>query len=175
MRDALLLKVPSPDVDHVAEVADPPILPDSEIVFPEHTACEGPALAVATSSMVITTLSLAGRHGPGGSLVVKVSVTVLAVISFGPGVYIAFASVLSLNVPSPEVDHVALVAALPKVPASVAVPSEQMVWAGPASTATEAFIVMTMLSLTDTHGPVGSFVVSVSVTVPAVTSPDPGV
>src|SRR5687768_4758307 len=121
------LNVPSPEVVQEAEPADPEIVPASATVLPTQIVWAAPASTTAAASMSMTTLSLAGRHGPAGSLVVKVSVAVPLVISVGPGVYTAFEAVLSLKVPSPEVDHVALVAAMPKVPERVAVPLEQIV------------------------------------------------
>ena len=68
---------------HVELVALPPIAPLNVIVPPAHTVCAEPALAVAAGFTVITTVDVAGVHGPpapSGSFVVKVSVTVPVVI-----------------------------------------------------------------------------------------------
>src|SRR5690606_22073062 len=86
------------------------------------------------ASMVIVTLSFIAGQGPSGSFVVSVSTTEPAAMSFGPGVQIALSSAGLLNEPSPAVDQVALVAAPPMVPASVAVVPAQIVIGTPAST-----------------------------------------
>jgi hypothetical protein len=69
-------------------------------------------------------LSVATAHGP---VVVKVSVTVPAVLSAALGVYVAFnVFALGANVPVPPL-HVPPVAEPPTLPAKVTVLPEQMV------------------------------------------------
>ena len=123
----VLSNVPSPDVVHIDDVADPPLTPLRETVLPEQIVWAGPASIVGAAWMVIITLSLAGRQGPAGSLVVKVNVTLVFAMSVGPGVYSAVGEVASLKDPSPDVVHVALDAPLPKDPANIAFVSEQSV------------------------------------------------
>src|SRR5690606_40367369 len=150
--------------------------PANATVPSEHIVRFVPASTVGAGSMVITTSSVAGRQGPAGSLVVSVSVTVPAAMSPGPGVYTALSRLALLNVPSPsKVDHVALVALPPIVPASVAVVPAHIDNGAPASTVGAGLMVITTSSLTASHTPAGSSVVSVSVTVPAAMYPGPGV
>ena len=106
--------------------------------------------------IVITTLSFTGAHGPP---VVMMSVTVPAMLSFGPGVYTALKSEGSLNDPSPPLLHVIPVVAVDD-PASVAVAPLQIVCGVPASTVAFAKTVMVTSSLTGPQTPVGSSVVS---------------
>ena len=166
--------VPVPP-DHVAVVAEPPIVPASVTVLLPHIVCAGPASTVAAGLIVITTLSDAAGHAPAGSLVVSVSVTVPAATSAADGVYTAF-SVLAFgaNVPLPPL-HVTVIAAPPIVPANVTVLPAHIVCAGPASTVATGSSVITTLSETAGHGPAGSFVVKVNVTEPAVISAALGV
>src|SRR5690606_15229653 len=150
--------------------------PANATVPSEHIVRFVPASTVGAGSMVITTSSVAGRQGPAGSWVVSVSVTVPAAMSPGPGVYTAFGRLAFLNVPSPRKgDRVALVALPPIVPASVAVVRAHIDNGAPASTVGAGLMVITTSSLTASHTPAGSSVVSVSVTVPAAMSPGPGV
>ena len=66
---------------HVELVALPPIVPAKVMVPPEHTVCGNPAFAVAAGFTVITTVDVTAGHGPTGSSVVKVNVTVpLAIV-----------------------------------------------------------------------------------------------
>ena len=74
---------------------------------------------VAAGLIVIVTWSLTGPHGPAGSFVVSVRVTVPAVISAALGVYTALRVVMpGANVPLPPL-HVPEVAAPPTTPANV--------------------------------------------------------
>ena len=75
MREFTLEKFPLGAL-HVEVVALPPMLPAKVIVPPAHTLCGFPAFAVAAAFTVITTVEVATGHGPDGSSVVKVSVTV---------------------------------------------------------------------------------------------------
>ena len=108
---------------HVEVVALPPILPAKVIVPPAHTLCAVPALAVAAGETLIVLVALTAGHGPVGSFVVNVKVTVP--VKFAAGVYVtvcglAVCAVL-LNVPPPDViDHAPVVAPPPTVaPANV--------------------------------------------------------
>ncbi len=67
-------------------------------------------------------------------LVVRVSVTVPAVISAALGVYVVERLVGLAKVPDPEVVHVTEVAEPPLVPFTEAVVFEHIVWSGPALT-----------------------------------------
>jgi hypothetical protein len=88
---------------------------------------------------------------------------------------VAFKVVLSgVKVPAPV--QVALLAAPPKEPARVVTGLlAQTVWLGPALTVAAGLMVMVMEELTAGHGPAGSSVVSVTVALPAETSPAVGV
>lgn len=116
---AALLNVPEPEVDHVEETALPPITPAKVYVPPEQIVALLPAAAVAAGLMVITIVLVTNGHGPAGSLVVNVKVTVPAAMSAPEGVYTAVADVAKLNVPVPEVDHNNVVALPPIEPANV--------------------------------------------------------
>ena len=78
--------VPSPDFVHVLLVALPPLVPKRVYVLPEHIVASAPALAVAAAFIVSIIASVAAGHGPAGSSVVIVKVTVPIVISVAPGV-----------------------------------------------------------------------------------------
>ena len=72
---------------HEPDEAAPPSKPWSWTCGLEaHTVTSAPAFTVAARSIVIRIASLTALHGPAGSLVVKVSVTPPAVISFALGV-----------------------------------------------------------------------------------------
>src|SRR5690606_12668126 len=86
LRRFSLLNVPSPELDQTADVAEPPITPDSVTLSPEQMVTGAPASTVAKGLMVKTTLSDTDGHAPAGSLVVSVSVTVPAAISPALGV-----------------------------------------------------------------------------------------
>jgi hypothetical protein len=120
--------------------------------------------------------SLTAPHGPAGSFVVSVSVTLPAAISAADGVYVAFkVEALGLNVPAPPL-HAALEAAPPTTPAScTAGDVEHTTWSRPAFTVAAGWIVILIWSLTWPHGPPVAFVVSVSVTEPAAISAALGV
>jgi hypothetical protein len=144
------------------------------VLFEQITA-SAPALAVAGGDIVRTIWSVTEGQGPAGSFVVNVIVTDPAVISAADGVYTAVSDVALLNVPVPEVVHVELVAPPPIEPAIVNVVPEQMVASIPAFAVAGLLIVNTIASETAGHGPVGSLVVNVRVTDPAVTSAADGV
>jgi len=135
-------------------------------VPPAHTGCGGPAFAVATGLIVIVIVDIAAGHGPEGSLVVKVSVTVPAVISAALGVYVAFKKLaFGEKLPPPPL-HDPLVALPPTIPFKLTVPPAQIVWVLPAlAVATWSTVIITV-EVTAGQGPAGSLVVSVSVTVP---------
>src|SRR5206468_8368302 len=106
-----------------------------------------------------------------GSLVVSVSVTLAAAISAAVGVYFAFnAEAPGLNAPAPPV-HVPLEAPPPRTPASCTCGLlAHTRWSAPAFTMAAGLMVIVIASLTAGHGPAGSLVASVSVTVPAAIS-----
>ena len=114
---ALLLKLPSPEVVQVEDVAPPPrVALDKVYVLPEHITSFAPALTVAVWLMIRVMDEMAAGQGPAGSSVVIVSVTVPLLISVGPGVYTAvFTRELSLKLPSPPVVQVDEVALPPRV------------------------------------------------------------
>ena len=66
----LLLNVPEPLVDQVAEDAPPPNEPDMVAVAPAQIVWLIPALTVAIALIVSTIDALTASHGPAGSLVV---------------------------------------------------------------------------------------------------------
>jgi hypothetical protein len=79
------------------------------------------------------------------------------------------------KVPVPLVDHVELVAVPLRVPVNDTPEPAQIVWLMPALTVAGGLIVITIVSLTALHGPTGSSVVSVNVTVPVLISAALGV
>lgn len=115
-------KVPVPPL-HVAEVADPPMVPFRVAALPAQIDWSGPAFTVAGGLMEMMTLSVTAAHGP---VVVKIKVTVPAVTSAALGVYTAFKVVLlGAKVPEPP-DQVPDVAEPPMTPFKVAVPPEHI-------------------------------------------------
>ena len=60
----------------IADVALPPIVPASTIAPDVQIPLSGPASTIAAGLTVITTVEVTGGHGPAGSLVVSVIVTV---------------------------------------------------------------------------------------------------
>jgi hypothetical protein len=66
----LLLNVPEPEVDQVAEVAPPPNEPFMLMVVLEQAAKLAPALTVAAWLMLSTKEPVAAVQGPAGSFVV---------------------------------------------------------------------------------------------------------
>ena len=122
-----LLNVPLPAVLQDALVADPAKDPESVAIEPAQTARSLPALLLGGPFIVSVIDELTGLHAPGGSFVVKVSVTIPAPLSAEPEVYTALRFAVLSKVPSPEVDHVPLAAVPPKVAAIVAVEPAQMV------------------------------------------------
>lgn len=149
---------------HVAVLALPPIVPFSVTDPPAHTVCGEPAFAVVPLLTVTTIVLETAGHEPAGSLVVSVSVTEpLAMV----GVYVDVSELTFENEPLGAL-HVAEVALPPIVPARSIAPEEQIPLSGPASTIAAGLTVITTVEVTGGHGPAGSFVVSVSVTVPLV-------
>jgi hypothetical protein len=147
---------------HVELVAPPPIVPASVILLPAQTACTGPAFAVATGLIVITTVDVTGKQGPAGSLVVKVSVTVPLVMD---GVYVDVSEFIFEKLPLGAL-HTALVALPPILPANVTDPPAQTVCVVPALTVAIGLTVIITVDVTAGQGPAGSSVVRVNVTVP---------
>ena len=120
--------------------------------------------------MVKTILSVASVQNAFETVIVNV--TVPAVISTAPGVYVGSSNVPSSNVPSPDVVHkfVPFVEVAAKVYVAV---SQIISVANPASAVGAGFIVNTMLSVASTQGALETVIVKV--TVPAVISAAPGV
>src|SRR5688500_9704521 len=83
---AALSNVPSPEVDHVLAEADPPRAPGRTAEVPAQMFRSPPAPAVAAGESVITVMALAATQGPGGSLLVKVSIALPLLTSAAPGV-----------------------------------------------------------------------------------------
>jgi hypothetical protein len=131
----------------------------------------------AGESNVSFTWSLTAPHGPEGSFVVSVSVTLPAARSAALGVYVALsADAPGANAPPDPPLHVALVAAPPIAPASwIGVDTAQVIWSGPAFTVAAGLMTMTMRSVTCWHGPPVAALVSVSVTLPVAISAALGV
>src|ERR1043166_1206395 len=116
-------------------------------------------------------LAFTGPHGPVGSFVVRVSTTLPFAISAAVGMYTAVSEWLSgINVPLPPL-QLAELALPPMLPARlVAGAPAQTFLSGPAETVAGMLMVTAITSFTARHGPGGSFVVTVSVTVPATRS-----
>ena len=93
-----------------------------------------PALTVTAGFILKIKASVRAEHGPAGSLVVSVIVTVPAVISAAEGVYAAVRTVALLNVPVPDVDQVDDVAPPPIIPFKEYVLPEHIVASEPALT-----------------------------------------
>ena len=118
---------------------------------------------------------LAEVHGPSGSFVVRVNVTVRAAISAALGVYVTIKVVrLGLNVPVPP-NHEAEEAPPPKDPVKLIGTSEHIVRSDEMVTVGAGFIVTTISSYTDVQTPAGSSVVYLIVTEPALMSARLGV
>ena len=149
---------------HVELIALPPMEPAKVMVPPAHTVCGVPAFAVAAGLAVISTVEVAGKQGPApsGSFVVKVSVTVPLPIL---GVYVDVNEFTFEKVPLRAL-HVELVALPPIVPAKEMVPPAQTVCGSPAFAVAAGLTVITTVDVTAGHGPTGSSVVKVNVTVP---------
>ena len=81
-----LLKVPVPLLVQLPLLAPPPTLAAIVAVLPAQMVWSGPACAEASGLMVNKRASDAVPHGPAGSLVVSVRVTVPAVMSATEGV-----------------------------------------------------------------------------------------
>ena len=122
-------------------------------------------MAVAAEFTVITTVEVAAVQGPpapSGSFVVNVRVTVPVVID---GVYVDVKEDAFEKVPLGAL-HVELVALPPIVPANVIVPPAHTVCVTPASAVAACVTLIVVVALTAEHGPAGSSVVNVNVTVP---------
>lgn len=136
-----------------------------------------PAFTVGASDIVSTRVLDTALHGPVGSSVVSVKVTVPLFVEIGvkltnAGVPVAII-LLSCEgavviVPVAEViDQVPVEAPPPIVaPARAYCAPEQIDAAGPAFTTGALLTVSTTVLVADTHGPLGSLLVKVSVTVP---------
>ena len=118
----------------------PPVAASYHLYVPEHPVAlkptvPGPHLAAGTpvgapgrGFTVITTVEVAAGHGPGGSFVVNVNVTVPLVIV---GVYVDVKELASEKVPL-GADQAPDVAPPPTDPASVTVPPAHTDCGGPA-------------------------------------------
>ena len=135
----------------------------------------GPALAVAPGLMVNTILAVAAGQGPAGSFVVIVNVTEPAEISDAEGVYVGLVAVELLNEPLPLVVQVSEDAPPPIEPANVYVLPAHIAPFTPALAVATGLMVRTNEEVAAGQGPAGSFVVMVSVTVPAEISAADGV
>jgi hypothetical protein len=135
----------------------------------------GPAFAIASGLIVIFISSETALHIPTGSFVVRVSVTIPEAISFDEGVYLAEDNEASSNVPLPDVVHVKEDAPPPTLPAKVYDVPEQITASAEAFAIAAGSIVNTIAFHVSEHGPAGSFVVKVRITLPAVKSADEGV
>jgi hypothetical protein len=170
VNDVILLNVPVPLVVHVTDVTPPLMVPANGYVLPEQMVAFEPAVTTPAGLIVNVIELVAATHGPAGSLDVIVKLTVPAAISAALGVYTADKDVLLLNVPLPLVVHVTEVAPPLIEPERVYTSPEQMVAFEPAFTCASEVIVNTTLSETAVHGPAGSLLVIVNVTVPAAIS-----
>src|SRR4030095_6502747 len=132
----------------------------------------GPAVgASGIGFTVITTVDVTAGHGPGGSLVVRVRVTVpLRTL----GVYVEISEFGFENVPLGAV-QVPVVAPPPTEPLKLIVPPAHTGCGLPALAVATGLIVIVTVDNTAGHGPVGSSVVKVNVTNPAATSAALGV
>jgi hypothetical protein len=120
--------------------------------------------------------SLTAGHGPPGSFDVRVRVTDPELLSEALGVYVVTRAEAFAKVPVPEVVQVEEVAAPLLVPVSDTVlTEEQTFWSAPALTMATALIVKSKASFTGPQTVGGSFVVNVSVTLPALLSAPLGV
>ena len=113
---------------HVEVVAPPPTLPAKVIVPPVQVVCGFPAFAVGGFAheqlfTVITTVEVATGHGPEGSLVVRVSVTVPFEMD---GVYVEVREFTLEKFPLSAL-HVEVIALPPMLPARVTDPPAQTV------------------------------------------------
>ena len=116
-----LSNVPVPELAQKELVALAPLIPASVYVLPAQMVASGPALAVVPGLIVKTIEETAAVQGPApsGSLVVRVRVTLPAVISAAEGVYVAPSRAGLSNVPVPEVVQVEDAATPPIAPESV--------------------------------------------------------
>ena len=152
------------DALQVPVVALPPIVPFRVTIPPAQIVWVVPALAVAPLLIVMSTVLVATPHGPVGSFVVSVRVTVPLVID---GVYVALRSFTSEKVPVGAL-QVLVVALPPIVPLRVTVLPAQIVWVVPALAVATGLTVISTVLVAMPHGPDGSSVVRVRVTVPLV-------
>src|ERR1041385_5891033 len=167
---------PTPPLQ-VPPAARPPTLPASWIgELVAHTSWSGPASTVAGASMNTSIRSLTCGQGPVPAALRSGSPTLPDAISAAVGVYVALrADAPGLNEPAPPL-HVPPEAPPLTTPCSCTRGSlAQTTTSAPASTTAAGVIAIRTWSLTAPHGPAGSLVVSVSVTLPAVTSAALGV
>ena len=112
-------------------------VPPLQFIVPADT------LSVSNGEMVMMTELAASVHGPAGSSVVNVSVTVPFALSFAPGVYVVVKLFALAKLPSPELLQVAVLAPPLMVPERLAAAVLQIVWLLPALTAAGAFTATT--------------------------------
>lgn len=155
--------MPDPKVVQVRPVALPPILPDKVCKLPAHIVAAGPAIENANLFMVTIMSSLTGRHGPTGSSLVMVSVTVPAAISAAEGVYIGDKDKVLLKVPVPEVDHTDDEALPLLIPVKATKYPWQITISGPALTIAGTSIVKIIFAEALVQGPPASGSVDVRV------------
>jgi hypothetical protein len=160
-----------PGALHVEAVAAPPMIPDRFTDSPAQIVCGLPAFAVGGFAQeqlftVITTVEVATGHGPEGSFVVKVRITVPFETD---GVYIDVTEFTSEKFPLGAL-HVEVDALPPIIPAKVIDPPAHTVCGFPAFAVAGALTVIVTVDDAAVQGPVpsGSFVVNVKVTVPLV-------
>ena len=106
------LKLPL-DALQVTEDVAPPIVPARVIGCVEQAAISAPAFTVAAGKIVIIIESDAGPHGPAGSTVVNVKVTLGNNLSAADGVYVVLRFDALANVPVPLVVQVDEVTPVP--------------------------------------------------------------
>ena len=102
-----------------------------------------PALTMTAGLMVTVMSESFAGHGPIGSSVVNVNITLPEVISSIEGVYTAFRSdVLGLKVPVPDDDHCAELASPPKEPFKFTASPSQITSVGPPASALVVFLIV---------------------------------
>src|SRR5512146_65908 len=128
-----------------------------------HTLWSGPAFTVAAGLIVTTSESDTAGHGPAGSSVLNVKVTLPAAMSAAEGLYVALSVVaFGVKTPVPLLLHVPVPAPPPITPANTTAGLlEHTLWSGPAFTVAAGLIVTTSDSVATEQGPLGSFVASV--------------
>jgi hypothetical protein len=157
--------VPPVAASYQLMVVPPALVADMVTVpAPHRVALTGDEGATGKGFTVTITVDVAAVHGPvpSGSFVVKVSVTFPLAME---GVYVDVSDVGLENVPL-GADQVVVVALPPIVPARDTILPAQIVCAVPALTVAACVTFIVLVALTTEHGPAGSFVVNVNVTVP---------